>query len=498
MNKPITLFLVFIICLSNSFAQQWVQMGNDIDGEVVDEASGESISMSSDGNTLAIGAPFNSDNGQWTGQVRVFTWDGSAWTQKGSDINGEATKDRFGGSVSMSSDGNTLAVGANQNDGTADKAGHVRVYSWSGSAWTQKGFDIDGEAEGDFSGKVSLSSDGKTLAIGASGNDGTGDRAGHVRLYSWSGSAWEQKGADIDGEAEGDESGRSVSMSSDGNTVAIGAPSNDKNGKYSGHVRVYSWSGTAWKQKGSDIDGKTASVASGMSVNISSDGNIVAIGAPYNNKNGDVIGLVRVFTWSDSTWKQKGLDLYGEAVEDIFGSSLSMSSDGNILSVGAPYDDGNGDRAGNVRAFIWSGSAWTQIGSDIDGEAEGDNFGRSTDMSSDGNTLAIGSTRNNEGATEAGHVRVFRYEKLSAITQNNVGSIKIYPNPSANKFTLNLGRIHQEIELKITDVLGQIVSTKMVESASEVDLEITGNSGIYLVKISTSDGPLTTVKVIKE
>ena len=68
--------------------------------------------------------------------------------------------------------------------------------------WIQRGSDIDGEAAEDYSGNtVSLSSDGTIVAIGAYGNDGKGANTGHVRVYEWDGSTWIQKGADIDGEA---------------------------------------------------------------------------------------------------------------------------------------------------------------------------------------------------------------------------------------------------------------------------------------------------------
>ena len=110
-----------------------------------------------------------------------------------------------GSSVSMSSDGTRVAIGANGNDGTGSNAGHVRVYSESGGTWTQVGSDIDGEAANDYSGtSVSMSSDGTRVAIGAYGNDGTGSAAGHVRVYSESGGTWTQVGSDIDGEAAND------------------------------------------------------------------------------------------------------------------------------------------------------------------------------------------------------------------------------------------------------------------------------------------------------
>ena len=137
-----------------------------------------------------------------------------------------------------------MAIGAHGNDGNGDNSGHVRVYNFDGNAWVQQGADIDGEAAGDRSGlAVSLSSDGTTVAIGAYGNDGNGADSGHVCVYNFDGTAWVQQGADIDGEAAGDRVGSggvSVSLSSDGSTVAIGARGNDGiNGADSGHVRVF-------------------------------------------------------------------------------------------------------------------------------------------------------------------------------------------------------------------------------------------------------------------
>ena len=102
------------------------------------------------------------------------------------------------------------------------------------------GADIDGEADYDWSGwSISLSSDGTVLAVGAIWNDGNGDLSGHVRVYKYTNSKWTQMGADIDGEAAYDWFGTSVSLSSDGTVLAVGAYSNDGNGTGSGHVRVY-------------------------------------------------------------------------------------------------------------------------------------------------------------------------------------------------------------------------------------------------------------------
>jgi len=164
---------------------------------------------------------------------------GNGQIQKGKDIEVEAVGDQSGISVSMPNP-NTVAIGAYLNDGNGTDAGQVRIYSWNGIAWIQKGLDIDGEAAGDKLGISVSMPDANSVAIGAYENDGSGNNSGHVRLYSWNGSSWIKSIADIDGEMAGDRSGVSVSMP-DPNIVAIGANQNSGSGKtYSGHVRVYS------------------------------------------------------------------------------------------------------------------------------------------------------------------------------------------------------------------------------------------------------------------
>ncbi len=238
---PITIGILLII-LPFSTQAQWAQRGNDINGEAAEDQSGTSVAISDDGNVLAIGAHLNNGTSTYAGHVRVYNWNGSAWTQRGNDIDGEATGDRSGHSVAISDDGNIVAIGAFENNGAGRWAGHVRVYNWNGSAWTQRGNDIDGEAAGDQLGtSVALSANGNIVAIGARFNNGTGVRAGHTRVYNWNGSAWMQRGSDIDGEAENGESGASVALSGDGNTLATGAIGVDTN---TGQVKVYTFEGS--------------------------------------------------------------------------------------------------------------------------------------------------------------------------------------------------------------------------------------------------------------
>ena len=409
--KKRNLFLILTLGffgVINTNAQSWTQQGSDIDGEAAGDYSGVSVSLSSDGSTVAIGAWLNDGNGSYAGHVRIYKNISGTWTQQGSDIDGEAAGDQSGGSVSLSSDGSTVAIGAYRNDGNGTNAGHVRIYKNISGTWTQQGSDIDGEAAYDQSGySVSLSSDGSTVAIGASYNDGNGTNAGHVRIYKNISGTWTQQGSDIDGEAAGDLSGGSVSLSSDGSTVAIGAYANDGNGTNAGHVRIYKNISGTWTQQGSDIDGEAAGDYSGGSVSQSSDGSTVAIGAYRNDGNGTNAGHVRIYKNISGTWTQQGSDIDGEAADDNSGLSVSLSSDGSTVAIGAYGNDGNGSNAGHVRIYKDSSGTWTQQGSDIDGEAASDQSGYSVSLSSDGSTVAIGAYGNDGNGSNAGHLSVY-------------------------------------------------------------------------------------------
>jgi hypothetical protein len=308
--------------------------------------------MSADGTTVAIGAIQNDDNGSNTGHVRVHRYsEGDGWKQLGGDIGGEASKVLFGYSVSMSSDGESVAIGAPGNGN-----GHVRVYRYDDSTgWVQLGGAIDGVANKDRSGNsVSLSADGTRIAIGADRNNGNGKNAGHVRVHQYDlvKKEWGQLGVDIDGEAKKDFSGYSVAMSADGTTVAIGAIQNDDNGSNTGHVRVYRYSeGNGWKQLGGDIGGEASNDLSGYSVALSEDGTTVAIGAPANV---DLKGHVRIYYLINADdlamaeWSKIGEDIDGLSNGDLTGSSVAISLDGTTVAVGAPGSNGF---KGRVRVY---------------------------------------------------------------------------------------------------------------------------------------------------
>ena len=409
--KKISFLISFIFLLATAHvsAQLWTQVGTDIDGEAAVDRSGFSVSLSSDGKRVAIGAPWNSGA---AGHVRVYSESGGAWTQLGGDINGEAINDLSGYAVSMSGDGNRVAIGAYLNNGSGTSSGHVRVYALSGGTWTKVGGDINGEAAGDnFGSSVSMSFDGRRLVVGAPQNDGNGTSAGHARVYKQTGNNWTQLGSDIDGEAAGDVSGWSVSISADGKRVAIGARDNDGSGSNAGHVRVYSESGGAWSQLGSDIDGEAALDLSGISVSLSADGKYLAIGAISNDGSGSNAGHVRVYEEISGLWSQLGADIDGEAADDWSGSSVSLSENGSRVAIGAYSNDGNGASAGHVRVYsLQNGTTWSQIGVDIDGEAEGDqsaNYNSNVSLSGSGKRVAIGAPYNDGNGNWSGHARAY-------------------------------------------------------------------------------------------
>ena len=365
---------------------------------------------------------------QWRGELSA--------TQRGGDIDGQAQGDRSGWSVSLSADGNTLAVGARQDDSSGNRSGSTQIFTWNGTAWDQLGSDIDGEAADDESGySVSLSANGTTVAIGARRNDGNGNSSGHTRIYSWNGTAWNQLGSDIDGEAANDFSGISISLSNDGNTVAIGAHKNDGNGSKSGHARIYNWDGTTWSQLGNDIDGEASDDESGFSVSLAGNGTVVAVSAHQNDGNGTNAGHTRIYTWNGTTWNQLGNDIDGEAANDESGYSVAISNDGNTVAIGARLNDGNGTNSGQTRIYNWNGTTWSQLGSDIDGEASDDESGFSVSLSDDGTTVAIGARQNDGNGTNSGHVRVF---DLSATSSNpDISAISTISDQSSGFNTLD-------------------------------------------------------------
>ena len=433
------LFSLLFFVASFSLSAQ-TQLGSDIDGLLgtsnitpfgQSTGDGATVSLSSDGTTVAIGN-FGSDNSR-KGWARIFRWNGSDWAQLGATLEGNVSGEKFGYQVSLSSDGSIVAISGYQGN-------WVRVFSWNGSAWLRLGVDILGKGDklnDNFGTRLQLSSDGTRLVVSAplDGLYGSGNPdmryAGNVRVYDYtpSGTAsWTHIGQDIygtvGGGVYGDQSGLlGLSISDDGSRIAIGSHSYDGGGPYlssfndnRGQVRIFEYtpSGTAsWTQLGPSIDGETGD-SSGDSVTLSSDGSIVAISAPFNDSYGTNKGIVRIYSYTPSgvsSWTQLGDPIVGEAELDGIGK-VSISDDGSIIAIGTSDNDGYGTSSGHVRIFSYTPSgvsSWTQVGIDIDGEAAGDRSAGALSLSSDGSKVAIGAPSNypNGEYRPRGHVRIF-------------------------------------------------------------------------------------------
>ena len=411
------------------------QMGNDIDGEAAGDNSGWNTSLSADGKTLAIGAINNDGNGSNSGHVRVFTWSGVAWVQRGSDLNGEAAADNSGYGVSLSADGMIVATSAvrNNSNGTYG-SGNTRVYAWNGTTWVQRGSDIDPPQQHEYTSLVSLSADGMRLVKSGTDYDDystyLGSNVGVMRVYAYDGSTWNQLGQSIVGEGENDFFGNVVKISADGNIVAGSSSGNDGNGSNSGHVRVYTWNGSSWAKRGNDLDGEAAGDQS-SSFSMSSDGSIVAIGSGLN---GGGRGHVRVYVWNGSSWVQRGNDIDGELGDALSGPVLSAN--GNLLVVSV-----SNNTIGSSRIYIWNGTSWVRSREpDIVGEAIGD-YSVVGSISADGNIIAMQSTGNDGNGIDSGHVRVYEYNiSKSLVGLSNVDNTSDANKPvsSAQQIALNL------------------------------------------------------------
>ncbi|VAX01209.1 probable outer membrane secretion protein -Rhodobacter capsulatus, partial [hydrothermal vent metagenome] len=244
--------------------------------------------------------------------------------------------DQFGAGVSLSGDGTTLAVGAwgeasndtgidgNEANNDESFSGAVYLFTFSGGLWTQQGYLKANNAEANdlFGFVVGLNTDGNTLAVGAIGESSSSNGVG-------------------------------------GNPVSNGAIN-------SGAVYVFTRSAGIWDQQAYIKASNTGmNDQFGFALNLSSDGNTLAVGAYSEGSNaigvgGDSLdnsaansGAVYVFTRSSGLWDQQAyIKASNTQAGDRFGFALSLSADGTTLAVGADLEDSNGingDQTNNSR-----------------------------------------------------------------------------------------------------------------------------------------------------
>ena len=375
-----------------------------------------------------------------------------------------------GSSVSLSADGNTLAVGATSEssntsginttpnfDGTANASGAAYVFSRSDTTWSEQAYikASNTGADDGFGDSIALSADGNTLAVGARSedsnttginttpnDDGAANNSGAVYVFSRSGTIWsEQAYIKASNTGAADNFSEALSLSADGNTLVVGAKSEDSNtvgintmpnddgaADNSGAAYVFSRSGTAWSQQAYIKASNTGASDFFGAVGLSADGNTLAVGAtnedsnttgfnttPNDDGTANTSGAAYVFSRSGTAWSQQAyIKASNNSVGDRFGSSVGLSADGNTLAASARFDDsnttginttpnidGNADFSGAAYVFSRSGTTWSeQAYIKASNTGASDAFGRSVCLSADGNTLAVGAS--NESSDTVG------------------------------------------------------------------------------------------------
>ncbi|MBO6515040.1 MAG: gliding motility-associated C-terminal domain-containing protein [Bacteroidia bacterium] len=374
---------MLLLCASlvvsrQALGQNWKQKGQSIYGLTPNIKLGEGASINATGDVVAVGSPFAHGN---VGLVRVYYWDDGKWEQKGQDLIGDqgqlgmnVTLDSAGNRLSagrgkitsfqwngvswvkmgkdiaiegnggadeieFSSDGNRLVVGVKETNTDGMHRGYVAVYDWDGTDWEIAGEPIYGK-KGEWHGSsASISSDGSTMAVGASyGLVGNGTN-GYVQVYHWDGEKWNQRGKDILGLTEGGRWSR-VSLNSDGSLIAIGAT-------FGNRVRVLKWTGENWEQLGTPILGSSGSFF-GSNIDLSDEGSVLAVGAFFEEVDGKSVGAVHVYRWNGVIWTQIANTIVGEHVDDLAGVELEVAHDGRTVVVSST---GSNERSGQIRVF---------------------------------------------------------------------------------------------------------------------------------------------------
>ncbi|MEJ2404988.1 MAG: hypothetical protein P8171_11975, partial [Candidatus Thiodiazotropha sp.] len=433
---------------------------------------GYAVSLSSDGSTLAVGAyaegsstmGINSTPDDWAGYagaVYVFSRTGSTWTQQAYiKASNSQWLDEFGYAVALSGDGDTLAVGAIYEDSSttginstpdegATDAGAVYVFSRMGGVWSEQAYVKPSNmgAHDDFGHAVALSGDGNTMAVGAiyedssttgidsTPNDGSYD-TGAVYVFDRTAGSWSQQ-AYIKASNTGfmDYFGRSVALSSNGDTLAVGAYLEDSSttgidstpdeGAYdAGAAYVFSRTAGSWSQQ-AYIKASNTGVGDnfGWSVALSDDGDTLAVGAYLEDSSTTGIdttpdegatdaGAAYVFSRMAGSWSQQAyMKASNTGAGDNFGGSVALSGDGNTLAVGAGMEDSGttgvnstpdegASDAGAVYVYSLTGGAWFQQAYvKAANTGAGDFFGQSLDLNTDGNTLAVGANQEDSSTT---------------------------------------------------------------------------------------------------
>ena len=382
---------------------EFFQVGEEYVGANDFDRIGNVISLSGDGSTIAYGVSRDDTNGSNTGLVKVFRKEGNNLSQLGADIYGAEANDRLGKDVSLNHDGTILAV-TSMSD--------IIVYEYTDTVWIETGRVMFSENDDDepiffMDYTIQLNSDGTILSVSGGEYEDT-----VVKIYKkQTDNNWSQLGSEITGFRY--LSKNSMSLSSDGLTIAIGDPSNADIAGDAGEARVLKFIDGDWTQLGSDLNGENNAHNFGYSTSLCSDGSKLAVSAIRSSS----IGYVKTYEYVDSDWIQLGSTISGESRER-FGTEISLSGDGSLIAISAVVHN---EYRGRVAVYQFADSTWSQVGDILEGKERFDQYGESVSLSKDASTLVIGSA--NGSNRYIGSIEMYELEGLgsSELTYSVVG-----------------------------------------------------------------------------
>ena len=473
--QKIFLFLLFPLTIIGQ-----TQVGSNIFAELQNEQAGWHVSMSADGNTVAVGGQPEDENNNNFARARVYNFDGQNWIQKGQSLKLLNYSGNYSAKcrVSLSADGNILAI-SSPSQGTLFN-GIVMIFQYKNSNWELLGNYFIGGPNNLFGYSISMAGNGNTVAMVGAGNNTINNNYGFVSVRQFDGSWWNDLGLPINGyfSSEGQYSLEQavVSLSYDGTTMVIGTPVIEDDENYNGEVRIYKYTGAAWLQMGESIFSDEGHNFGG-SVSISGDGNTIATGKISNTE----MGYVRVFEFNNNQWIQKGVKIYGDEVDDSFGASVTISDDGTVLAVGAPQSNVDSSfQKGQAKIFKFVGNEWSQVGNDIIGLNSNDLFGQDVALSSNGDFLAIASPyQDNSPYYNSGNVNVYDLSDILSINTIDTKSFSLYPNPAQKLLNIILEDDFELIEVNIYNSIGQLIKREKTDL-----IDVSGlASGTYYIQI---------------
>jgi len=460
--------------------QAQTQVGNAIVGVGSNDRLGSEVALSADGNIMVVSAVRAMNT---MGVVGIYEYVGTDWVQLGGDIVGEAMGDESGSSLDISDDGMRVAIGAPLNDGNGANAGHVRIYGYDGMSWVQLGSDIDGESAGDVSGfSVSLSGDGARVAIGATLNSDAGSNAGHVRVFEYDGTEWEQLGADIDGTSGNSFTGSEVALSSDGDIVLVSAPAYNDN---RGAVRVYEYASGTWFQKGLAIEGINEGESVGIRAVLSGDGSRFAL----HRRGEDSVSsnLVQVYAFDGAVWVQLGENILAADEFEGFGSDIALSASGKRVVIGAELSSEADDDAGKMQVYEYENGVWGQVGANILGPIRYASLGVAVAIDRSGNRVAGGAPFYGLNGETAGWAGVYElgYPTSIGSSLEEGESIRLYPNPTADALFVEGG---EGLYYEVLDGVGRLLQKGQLDGGA-IRLGLLPR-GMYCIRLGDDGGSL--------